>query len=135
VERKQQLFEVFEMKDFAEVKVENLSTGMKQKTALAISLLHQPQVIIFDEPTNGLDVITSRMVIEYLLKLKEKGHTIIISSHIFSMVEKICDRVGIIINGRMQSCGTLADICDEMSLEDRFFEIYYADKKNGNDNE
>lgn len=123
-ERKKMLFEKFEIDKFAEVKVANLSTGMKQKVSLAISLVHWPNVIIFDEPTNGLDVLTAKIVTDFLLELKKQGKTIIVSTHIFSLIEKICDRVGVIINGKMIACDTLSNIQDGMSLEDRFFEIY-----------
>ena len=101
-----------------------MSTGMKQKASLAISLVHDPDIIIFDEPTNGLDVLTAKVVTDFLLDLKAQGKTIIVSTHIFSLIEKICDRVGIIINGHMEACDTLNAICQGMSLEDRFFEIY-----------
>lgn len=80
----------------------------------------------FDEPTNGLDILTAKVVTDFLLDLKEQGKTIIISTHIFSLVEKICDRVGIIINGRMAACEDLRTLCGDKSLEDRFFEIYEA---------
>lgn len=124
--RKQKLFGIFGIDRFAEVKIANLSTGMKQKTSLAISLVHDPSIIIFDEPTNGLDVITAKVVTDFLLDLKAEGKTIIVSTHIFSLVEKICDRVGIIINGKMSLCDTLEAVKDGKSLEDRFFEIYSA---------
>ena len=123
-ERKRRLFERFGIGDFAEVKVANLSTGMKQKVSLVISLVHDPDIIIFDEPTNGLDVLTARTVTDYLQELRAQGKTIILSTHIFSLVEKLCDRVGIIIDGRLTHCGPLDDICAGLSLEDRFFEIY-----------
>lgn len=123
-QRKEFLFKRFGIDEFAEVKVGNLSTGMKQKASLAISLVHDPDIIIFDEPTNGLDVLTAKVVTDFLLDLKAQGKTIIVSTHIFSLIEKICDRVGIIINGHMEACDTLDAICQGMSLEDRFFEIY-----------
>lgn len=119
-ERKKHLFEIFGIDEFAEVKIANLSTGMKQKASLAISLVHDPDIVIFDEPTNGLDVLTARVVTDFLLQLKEEGKTVIVSTHIFSLIERICDRVGIIINGTMIECGTLAEICAGKSLEDRF---------------
>ena len=118
------MFSLFGIDKFAEVKVSDLSTGMKQKASLCISLVHDPDVIIFDEPTNGLDVITAKIVTDYLIRLKEQGKTIIVSTHIFSLIEKICDRVGIIIEGKMCVCDTLAALCDGKSLEDRFFDIY-----------
>ena len=124
--RKAELFGKFGIDRFAEVKVANLSTGMKQKVSLVISVVHDPDVIIFDEPTNGLDVLTAKVVTDFLLELRERGKTVILSTHIFSLVEKLCDRVGIIIDGRMVACGSLSAVCDGLSLEDRFFELYKA---------
>lgn len=124
--RKAMLFERFGIREFAQVRVRDLSTGMKQKVSLVISLVHDPQIIIFDEPTNGLDILTAKVVTDFLLDLKEQGKTIIVSTHIFSLVEKICDRVGIMINGRMAACEDLWTLCGEKSLEERFFEIYEA---------
>ncbi|MCI9080778.1 MAG: ATP-binding cassette domain-containing protein [Lachnospiraceae bacterium] len=124
MERKQKLFERFGITEFAEVKVGNLSTGMKQKVSLVISIVHNPDIIIFDEPTNGLDVLTAKVVTDFLLELKEQGKTIIVSTHIFSLIEKICDRVGVIIDGKMAVCDTLDNLTIEKSLEDKFFDIY-----------
>lgn len=123
-ERREMLFHTFGIDKFAEVKVANLSTGMKQKVSLAISLVHWPNVIIFDEPTNGLDVLTAKVVTDFLSGLKSQGKTVLISTHIFSLVEKICDRVGVIINGQMAVCGSLEAVQAGMPLEDRFFELY-----------
>ena len=122
--RKAEMFKRFGINEFAGVKVANLSTGMKQKASLVISLVHDPDVIIFDEPTNGLDIITAKTVTDFLLDLKTQGKTVMVSTHIFSLVEKLCDRVGIIIDGKMQACDSLTAVCGDMSLEDRFFELY-----------
>ena len=122
--RKKELFERFGIDRFAEVKVTNLSTGMKQKVSLVVSIVHDPDIIIFDEPTNGLDVLTAKVVTDFLQQLRDEGKTIIVSTHIFSLIEKLCDRVGIIISGKMIVCDTLDRVCGGMSLEDRFFEIY-----------
>lgn len=129
--RKKECFERFGIDQFAEVKVANLSTGMKQKASIAISLVHDPDIVIFDEPTNGLDVLTARTVTDFLRELRAKGKTIILSTHIFSLVEKLCDRVGVIVDGRLTHCDTLPSICGDLSLEDRFFEIYKAIKEGG----
>lgn len=131
--RKESLFSRFGIDKFAEVKVSDLSTGMKQKASLAISLVHDPDIIIFDEPTNGLDVITAKVVTDFLVDLKSMGKTIIVSTHIFSLIEKLCDRVGIIIDGKMVVCDTLDAVCGNKSLEDRFFDIYldYTNKNGG----
>lgn len=123
-QRKQVLFDTFGISEFAEVKVANLSTGMKQKVSLAVSLVHDPSIIIFDEPTNGLDVLTAKVVTDFLLALRAKGRTVILSTHIFSLIEKVCDRVGVIIDGRMVICDTLDAVCGGKNLEDRFFELY-----------
>lgn len=122
--RKKNYFERFGIDKFAEVKVGNLSTGMKQKTSLVISLVHDPDIIIFDEPTNGLDVLTAKVVTDFLKDLKAQGKSIIVSTHIFNLIEKLCDRVGIVINGQMVICDALDTICQGKNLEDRFFEIY-----------
>lgn len=122
--RKKEMFTRFGVDQFAEVKVGNLSTGMKQKVSLIISLVHNPQIIIFDEPTNGLDVITAKVVTDFLLELKAEGKTIIISTHIFSLIEKICDRVGIIINGKMVCCDSLKNLTEDKTLEEKFFDLY-----------
>ena len=123
-QRKAALFERFGIDKFAEVKVSDLSTGMKQKVSIAISIVHDPSIIIFDEPTNGLDVITAKVVTDYLLELRGQGKSIILSTHIFSLVEKLCDRIGIIINGKMIVCDTLESITQGKSLEDCFFDLY-----------
>lgn len=124
--RKRELFGRFGIDRFAQTKVADLSTGMKQKTSLAISVAHDPQVIIFDEPTNGLDVLTAKTVTDFLLELKAEGKTVLLSTHIFSLVEKVCDRVGVVIDGRMVACGTLPELTGEGSLEDAFFDLYAA---------
>lgn len=125
-QRKESLFKRFGIDKFAEVKVGELSTGMKQKASIAISLVHDPDVIVFDEPTNGLDVITAKTVTDFLLELKSQGKTIIVSTHIFSLIEKISDRVGIIVDGTMVKEGTIGELTKEKSLEDVFFDIYQS---------
>lgn len=125
-QRKQQLFNRFGVEEFADTRVSMLSTGMKQKTSIAISLVHDPGLIIFDEPTNGLDVITARVVTDYLRELRDEGKTIVLSTHIFSLAEKLCDRLCVIMNGQTAAEGTLAQICQGRSLEEAFFDLYAA---------
>ncbi|MBM7453750.1 sodium transport system ATP-binding protein [Acholeplasma morum] len=126
--RKEALFKKFGIDEFREVKVSELSTGMKQKVSLVISIVHNPNIIIFDEPTNGLDIITAKIVTDFLLDLKKEGKTLILSTHIFSLVEKLCDRVGIIIDGKMAYEGYVNDIMKNSSLEDLFFNLYEASR-------
>jgi len=130
-ERKEVFFNKFGISEFMEVKVGDLSTGMKQKVSIAISLVHDPDYIIFDEPTNGLDVLTARSVMDYLIELKESGKTVILSTHILGVVDKLCDRVGIIINGKMKLCDTLENVKKTNAnndLEDIFFDLVKEDE-------
>lgn len=130
--RKKELFEYFGIGAFAHKKIKELSTGMGQKAAIAVSLVHDPDIIIFDEPTNGLDVITARSVTDYLRKLKQEGKLIIISTHIMSEAEKLCDRIGVIIDGKKTAEGHLEEILQAAGardLEDAFFTLYKQAKE------
>ena len=122
--RKAELFKEFGIESFSESKIGDLSTGMKQKASLAISLCHDPDIIIFDEPTNGLDIIASKEVENFLIKQREAGKTILLSTHIFSLVEKLCDRVGILLNGKLVEEGNLNELTKDSSLEEVFFSQY-----------
>lgn len=126
-QRKDELFKRFGVDKFQEVKIGDLSTGMKQKVSIVVSLIHDPEVVIFDEPTNGLDVLTAKVVTDYLEELARIGKTVIISTHIMSLASKICDRIGIIINGKIIVNDTLDNIYqvyNSNDLEDIFFELY-----------
>ncbi len=125
-ERKKELFSLFGIDRFAKVKVGNLSTGMRQKTSIVISLVHDPDFVIFDEPTNGLDVITAKTVTDYLSRLRSQGKTVILSTHIFSLAEKMCDRIGVIIGGRLAALDSTQSLIAGTTLEDKFFELYSA---------
>ncbi len=127
--RKIELFKRFGVDKFREVKVADLSTGMRQKVSIVISLVHDPQIIIFDEPTNGLDILTAKVVTDFLLELKEKGKTIIVSTHIFSLVNKICDRVGIIMDGKIKIESKLDELLEGgKDLEKIFFDLVEEDE-------
>ncbi len=129
--RKRALFARFGIDKFAEVKLGNLSTGMKQKVSIVVSIVHDPDFIIFDEPTNGLDVLTAKTVTDYLTELRAEGKSIILSTHIFSLAEKLCDRVGVIIDGRLVALDSLAALTAEKNLEDKFFDLYSEAKGEG----
>lgn len=125
--RKETLFSYFGISEFENKKISELSTGMKQKASIAVSLIHDPKVVIFDEPTNGLDIITARAVTDYLKLLKEQGKIIIVSTHIMSEAQKLADRMAMIINGKCAFCGLLSEVLAQTGaedLEDAFFEIY-----------
>ena len=122
--RKNMLFRSFGIDKFQNTPIKDLSTGMKQKVSLAISLCHDPDVVIFDEPTNGLDVIAAKDVEDFLVEMKKQNKIIIISTHIFSLVEKLCDHVGIIVSGKLIKDAPLKDIQKEGTLEEVFFKLY-----------
>lgn len=126
-ERRKELFEYFGVQNFEDKRMEELSTGMKQKVSIAVSLVHDPDIVIFDEPTNGLDIITARAVTDYLKVLKERGKLVIVSTHIMPEAQKLCDRMAMIINGSCVFQGTLEEALERnqtKDLEDAFFEIY-----------
>lgn len=130
--RRKELFDYFGITDFEDKKIGELSTGMKQKASIAVSLVHDPDIIIFDEPTNGLDIVTARAVTDYLKLMREKGKLVIISTHIMSEAQKMCDRIAIIISGNKVIEGTLDEILIAThtdDLEDAFFELYKQNVK------
>ena len=125
--RKEESFARFGITPFADKRFNELSTGMKQKISIAISLIHNPPVIIFDEPTNGLDILTSKQVTDYLKELKDKGHAIILSTHIFSVAEELCDDIAILVDGRIAAQGTVQELINQAEVETfekAFFKIY-----------
>lgn len=131
---KERLFTAFGISEFRHVRINGLSTGMKQKLSIAVSLIHDPEIIIFDEPTNGLDIITAKAVTDYLLGLKNRGKTILLSTHIMSVAAKLCDRIAVIINGRVIRIGTHDEILRDTGasdLEEAFFMDYVKAMQGG----
>jgi sodium transport system ATP-binding protein len=112
------LFGRLEMNDFRDRRCDKLSTGMKQKTSIARTLIHNPQVMIFDEPTLGLDVMAARTIVQFIRECRDQDKTVIFSTHVMSEVEKLCDHVGIIHGGRLLAEGTLADLRQRSGLHD-----------------
>jgi len=106
-ERVERLIDTFGIRAYADARVDKLSSGMKQKVSLARTVAHDPPVLIFDEPTVGLDVLNALDLIEIIRRLREEGKTILFSTHIMSEAEKLCDRIAIIHNGRILACDTL----------------------------
>jgi len=103
-----------------------MSTGMKQKVSIARALVHDPPVLIFDEPTNGLDVLVQRAVLQNIASLRSQGKTILFSTHNMNEVQKLCDRVAIVAKGRIAACGTLAELREQYrqdDLEELFFSL------------
>jgi sodium transport system ATP-binding protein len=98
------------MHDFLDRRCDKFSTGMKQKTSIARTLIHDPAVMIFDEPTLGLDVMTARAIVKFVRQCRDRGKTVIYSTHVMSEVEKLCDTIGIIHGGKLVAEGTLAEL-------------------------
>jgi sodium transport system ATP-binding protein len=113
-----ELFQILGISEFASVRCDKLSTGMKQKVSIARTLVHDPPVMIFDEPTLGLDVMAARAIVEFIRSCRERGKTVIFSSHVMAEVEKLCDVIGILHNGRLLCEGTLAELRARTGLSD-----------------
>ncbi len=125
-ERMEEVFASLQMNDFRDVLGAKMSTGMRQKVSIARAIIHDPPVMIFDEPTLGLDVLVARAVLENIEKLRDQGKCIVYSTHIMREVEKLCDRVAIISKGRVQAAGTLSELRDrygQNDLEELFFQL------------
>jgi len=104
------LIEMLDMKEYIDRRVGKFSRGMKQKVAIARSIVHNPTVMLFDEPTAGLDVTASRIVQDFILKCKEDNKAIVFSSHSMNEVERLCDRIVIIHKGKILEEGTVDNI-------------------------
>jgi sodium transport system ATP-binding protein len=106
------------MHEFLDRRCEKFSTGMKQKTSIARTLVHDPAVMIFDEPTLGLDVMTARSIVKFVRDCRDRGKTVIYSTHVMSEVEKLCDTIGIIHGGRLVAEGTLSELQSRFAERD-----------------
>jgi sodium transport system ATP-binding protein len=104
--------------DFAERRCDTLSTGMKQKVSIARTLVHDPPVMIFDEPTLGLDVMTARAIVAFIRECRAQGKTVLFSTHVMSEAEKLCDVIGIVHQGRLLAEGTLDDLRNRYQQHD-----------------
>ena len=125
-DRIDELFGRLEMNDFRDRRCDKLSTGMKQKVSIARTLVHDPPVMIFDEPTVGLDVMTARVIIAFIRECRDRGKTVIFSTHVMSEAEKLCEKIGIIDGGRLHAEGTLTELRQrygEQDLEEIFVKL------------
>jgi sodium transport system ATP-binding protein len=122
--RLNEIFTTLQMQEIRDVLGSKMSTGMKQKVSIARTIIHDPPVMIFDEPTSGLDVLVARAVLKTIATLKSQGKCIIFSTHIMREVEKLCDRIAIIHQGRILAMGTRAELeahYGEPDMEELFF--------------
>jgi sodium transport system ATP-binding protein len=116
--RQEEVFASLQMNDFRDILGAKMSTGMRQKVSIARAIIHDPPVLIFDEPTSGLDVLVARAVMKNIEGLREMGKCVVFSTHIMREVERLCDRVAIISKGRVQACGTLAELRQQHKQDD-----------------
>jgi sodium transport system ATP-binding protein len=113
-----QIFARLEMDDFRDRRCDMLSTGMKQKVSIARTLVHDPTVMIFDEPTVGLDVMAARTIAAFIRECRDAGKTVVFSTHVMREVEKLCDHIGIIHNGKLLAEGTLTQLRERFAVQD-----------------
>ncbi|MHB0870314.1 MAG: ABC transporter ATP-binding protein [Chloroflexota bacterium] len=121
-----ELLRLFDLSEAAGDLLEGYSHGMKQKVALAAALIHDPKVLLLDEPTVGLDPKSARLIKDLLVQLRDRGTSILFSTHILEIAERICDRVAIIYQGQIVASGTLEQLRarqGEASLEDIFLKV------------
>jgi len=125
-ERIENLTRTLDMGDFIDRRTEGFSQGQRVKVAIARAMVHEPQTVLMDEPSNGLDVMSTRALRDYIRELRQAGHSVVLSTHIMQEVAALCDRIVIIAGGEVAADGTAADLlnrsgCD--SLEDAFVKL------------
>jgi len=121
-----ELVKTLDMADFIERRTEGFSQGQRVKVAIARAMVHRPQTVLLDEPSNGLDVMSTRALRRYILSLKAAGHSVILSTHIMQEVAALCDRIIIIANGQIAADGTAQELLEKSgcdSLEDAFVQL------------
>ena len=127
-DRTDELAGLFKMEEFLDKRCDALSSGMKQKVNIARTVVHDPPVIFFDEPTAGLDVLTSRTIVDFVQQCRERGRCVVFSTHIMAEVARLCDKLCIIHNGRVQFEGDIDALRSrpDENLEDAFLRILDA---------
>lgn len=124
--RVEEVIRMLQIESFADTRCEKLSTGMKQKVSIARAVVHDPPVIVLDEPTSGLDVLAIQSMHQFIQGCKEKKKCVLLSTHIMSEAEKLCDRIAIVYKGKMFALGSLEELREKTGkhyLEDIFLAI------------
>jgi sodium transport system ATP-binding protein len=124
--RIEELAQTLDMSDFIDRRTEGFSQGQRVKVAIARAMIHQPQTVLMDEPSNGLDVMSTRALRDYVRGLREAGHSVVLSTHIMQEVAALCDRIVIIAKGEVAADGTARELLDKSgcdSLEDAFVKL------------
>jgi len=116
-----------DMVSFANQRAESLSSGQKQKVAIARAIVHDPEVLMFDEPTSNLDVLASREIRNFMVESRDRGKCVIFSTHVLHDAERLCDRVTILHEGSVVATGSTAEVRgSHRDLEDAFLELIEA---------
>jgi sodium transport system ATP-binding protein len=127
--RVEELLDLFDMRAYADAPNGRLSAGTRQKVSLARTIVHDPPVLVFDEPTSSLDVLVARTVTDFIAGCRDRGKTVILSTHIMAEAEKLCDDLAILHRGRLLAAGAVAELkarAGRDSIEDLFFELVDA---------
>jgi sodium transport system ATP-binding protein len=125
-ERIEELTTTLDMEDFIDRRTEGFSQGQRVKVAIARAMVHRPQTVLMDEPSNGLDVMSTRALRDYIRGLRSAGHSVVLSTHIMQEVAALCDRIVIIAKGEVAADGTAAELLERAgceSLEDAFVKL------------
>jgi ABC-2 type transport system ATP-binding protein len=123
--RAMELLRYFDIDDWVDARIENLSHGMKQKLVIVSALVHDPSVLVIDEPMVGLDALAQRQVKLLLRRLADEGKTVFLTTHTMAVAEAVCDRIAIINRGRIVAMGTTAELKKDEALEDAFLALTY----------
>ena len=121
--RAQELLDALSLSDAADKRIADYSAGMTKKILLAGAVLHNPEVLILDEPLEAVDPVSGRLIQQMLRAYASRGGTVILSSHVMELVESLCDSVAVIAGGRLHAIGALDDVCQGKSLQNRFVEL------------
>ncbi len=125
--RTDELLKLFDLADAGDDLIESYSHGMRQKTALAAALMHDPKVLVLDEPTVGLDPKSARLIKDILRQMADRGAAVMLSTHILEIAERMCDRIGIINQGKLIAVGTMNELrtlgAGATNLEDIFLQL------------
>lgn len=125
-QRRRMLFGTLGIDEFADRRIARYSSGMRQKVSIARTIIHDPPVIVFDEPTAGLDVMTSRGIVNLIRQCRDEGKTVLFSTHIMGEVQLLCDDIGVLHRGRMYFCGSKEEFEGQMTqptYEDEFIHM------------
>ena len=123
-----ELLRWFGLGDWIDARIENLSHGMKQKLVIVSALVHDPAVLVIDEPMVGLDALAQRQVKQLFRRLADEGKTVFLTTHTLSVAEAVCDRIAIINRGKIVASGTTAELKRDHALEDVFLEVTYQEE-------